>query len=158
MGGSAWGWWCQKPDLTWQPQVFACLSKYCPSTAIVAVRAALAASSPGAAMQAALDTYSVKVTDWSETNDYNCLHWNMYQALLATKPADGGIQVWRVPAGGSAVYPVVNGKLGVPIPNRRAAGNALCDLAKLKVVSGAYTYGAFDGGAATEVALCLKVG
>lgn len=158
MGGSAWGWWCQKPDFTWSPQTFACLTKYCPGTALLAVQAALAASSPGAAVQSMLDAYSVTLTDWQETNDYNCLHWNMLVALQATKPPDGAPPVWRVPAGGSAVYPVINGKLGVPIPNRRAPGSALCDLAKLKVVSGAYTYGAFDGGAATEVALCLKVG
>lgn len=157
MGGSAWGWWCQKPDFTWSPQTFACLTKYCPGTALLAVQAALSASSPGAAVQKVVDTYSVKVTDWAETNDYNCLHVNMTQALQATKPVDS-VPVWRVPSGGSAVYPVVNGKLGRYIAGKRAPGGALCDLAKLKVVSGAYTYAAYEASAPNEVALCLKVG
>lgn len=76
-------------------------------------------------------------------------------AWAADHPASGPL--YRVPSGGSAVYPVANGKLGVPIPNRRAPGNALCDLVKLKVVVGAYTYGAFDGGGPAEAALCVKV-
>lgn len=65
--------------------------------------------------------------------------------------------VWRTPPGGSSVYPVANGRLGAPLAGRRAAGNALCDLAALMVRNGPYTYGAFPGGAANEAALCVQV-
>jgi hypothetical protein len=154
MGGSAWGWWCQKPDLTWAPQSIACLDKYCPATALVAVRSALAASSPGAAVQAMIDTYSVKVTDWSEINDYNCLHVNMLAALQATKPDAAAPTVYKVPPGGSAVYPLVNGKPGLAIAGKRAPGSALCGTPL--VAAYGFTYGPYTGSAPNEVAVCQK--
>lgn len=74
----------------------------------------------------------------------------------ADNPPAGGA-VYRTPSGGSAIYPVVNGKPGLALPGRRAAGNALCNCAVTKVTSGSYTYCALDGGPPTEVAVCLKV-
>lgn len=155
-GGSAWGYWCPKGDGTWVPHTFACLDRQCPASAVKAVAAALAASEPVAALQAVIDGYTLKLTDWSETHDFNCLHSNMLQALQATKPAGNLPPVWRTPAGGSSVYPVASGKLGPPIAGRRAPGSALCDLALLKITSGSYTYGALAGGPATEAVLCIQ--
>jgi hypothetical protein len=155
-GGSAWGWWCQAPDQTWRAQTVACLDRYCPGSAAKAVVAALAAPQPLIALQAALDGYAVRLTDWAETHDYNCLHANMRAALQATKPSGTSAPVWRTPSGGSSIYPVTAGRLGPPIAGRRAPGSAPCDLALLKITSGAYTYGALSGGTAAEAVLCVQ--
>ena len=161
MGGSAWGWWCQKPDLTWQPQTFACLSKYCPGTAILAVRTALAASSPGAAVQALVDSYTVKLTDWSETHDYNCLHSNMVAALQATKPAAG---VWVVDIGTDATkttrpaYPFTNGSRGTTSTARASSGQPCRpEVAQSPSSTTGTVYAAFGPDySAALVALCRK--
>lgn len=155
-GGHCAAWWCQDAAGAWNVESHCALASYTVGGIAAGITAALGAPDPVTALQTFADRYTVTLTDPGQINSYNCLHWSIQQQALATKPITN-VQTWRVPAGGSAVYPVVNGKLGVPIPNRRAAGNALCDLVKLKVVSGAYTYGAFDGSAATEVALCTKV-
>lgn len=73
-------------------------------------------------------------------------------AWAADHPASG--PVYKVPPTGSSVYPIVNGKLGIPISGRRATGNSLCDCTS-KITAGAYTYCTFSGGAPTEAALCL---
>ncbi len=65
--------------------------------------------------------------------------------------------VWRTPAGGSSVFPVVAGRLGAPLAGRRAPGAALCDLARLRIAVGSYTYGALAGGPTTEAVLCVQV-
>lgn len=153
MGGSAMGWWCPQADGSWKTYTVACLSKYCPGTVFGAVGAALAAASPGAALQAVMDAYAVRVTDWSETNDYNCLHVGMVAALQATKPATA--PAWAVFPSGSSVYPVVNGKLGAPVAGLRAAGGLPCNCAS-PVNQFGYTYCAFQGGAANQVAMCVK--
>lgn len=65
--------------------------------------------------------------------------------------------VWRTPAGGSSIFPVVAGRLGAPIAGRRAPGSALCDLARLRIAVGSYVYGALTGGPSTEAVLCVQV-
>lgn len=64
--------------------------------------------------------------------------------------------MWRTPAGGSSVYPVVGTRVGPPIAGRRAAGNAACDLARFKYTAGTYTYGALASGPDTEAVLCVQ--
>ena len=155
MGGSAWGWWCQKSDLTWVPTTIACLDKYCPATAIVAVRSALAASSPGAAVQALIDTYSVKVTDWAETNDYNCLHVNMLAALQATKPLDSAPQVYKSAGTGRIYLYKSNTQLGADT-GRKTAPDTPCDCTSVKTTVGTSLYCALGGGPSTEVTYCTK--
>lgn len=155
-GGSAWGWWCQGADGAWRPQTVAALDKYTLGGAAKAVAAAAAASAPLAALQATLDAYRVPPNGWVETHDWNCLHSNMVAALQATKPATTA-PVWRTPGGGSSIFPVANGRLGAPIAGRRAPGAALCDLARLRIVVGSYTYGSLAGGPATEAVLCVQV-
>ena len=118
------------------------------------VTAALAASNPAAALQAVVDQHAVTPADWVQTNDYNCLHVNMIQALQATKPDASAPSVYKVPAAGSAVYPAVNGKLGLAIAGKRAPGGALCGTPLISAYG--YTYGPYAGGAPGEVALCQK--
>lgn len=65
--------------------------------------------------------------------------------------------VWRTPAGGSSIFPVTAGSLGVPIAGRRAPGSALCDLSRLRIVRGSFTYGALAAGPATEAVVCVQV-
>lgn len=154
-GGSCSAWWCQAADGTWGVESHCALARYTAGGIKDGLVAALAAPDPLAAAQAFADKYVVVLTDPQQINDYNCLHVGVQQLAQATKPASG--VVYKVPSGGSAVYPVVNGKLGVPLAGRRAPGNTLCDLTKLKVVVGAYTYGAFDGSGPAEAALCVKV-
>lgn len=161
-GGRAWGWWCQAPDQTWRTQTVACLDRYCPGNAVKAVAAALAAPAPLAALQAALDAYSVGITDWVETHDYNCLHKRMAADLQATKPMDGAAPlVWRVGASGASLYTVANGTRGALISARRAPANALCDCTAFRVNLTAAgltaTYCAIAGGPDTECALCRQV-
>lgn len=65
--------------------------------------------------------------------------------------------VWRTPGGGSSIYPVTAGRLGAPLAGRRAPGAALCDLARMRIVVGSYTYGSLAGGPANEAVLCVQV-
>ena len=159
-GGSAWGWWCQMPDQTWRAQTVACLDRYCPSGAAKAVAAALAASQPLAALQAVLDGYAVRVTDWSETHDYNCLHSNMRAALQATKPA---ADAWIVDAATSAdgtrpAYPFANGVRGSTSTARAIAGSACRpDVAQSPSGTAGKVYAAFGPAFSPAlVALCRK--
>ena len=82
------------------------------------------------------------------------------QALAATRlkwaadhPTTG--PVFKVGSNGSAIYPVTNGKIGLPLSGRRAIGGTLCNCAK-PIVQYGFTYCAFDGGAANEAATCIK--
>ncbi|MBS0367662.1 MAG: hypothetical protein JSS57_00530 [Proteobacteria bacterium] len=145
-GGSAWGWWCQKSDLTWAPNTLACLDKYCPGTALKAVAAALASSSPGSALQAAINSYVVRVPDGQEANDYNCLHWNMLQALQATKPPDSTVQIWRTPNVTQRAYLISPSKTCGPTSAGTVGPNTLCDCTAFSSYVGTSRYCAVGNG------------
>lgn len=67
------------------------------------------------------------------------------------------VQVWRVTASGSTLFPYSAGKLGAPIAGRRAPGGATCDHSKPAVKVGSATYLPLVGAPANEYAACQKV-
>ncbi|HNB43304.1 MAG TPA: hypothetical protein PLL72_03815 [Burkholderiaceae bacterium] len=153
-GGSCWGWWCVDAAGVAAAHTHCALDRYLAAGAKKAIAAALTAPNPSAALQAVADQYAVTPADGTQTNDYNCLHIGMLAALQVTKPDTSAAPVYKVPANGSAVYPVVNGKPGVAIAGKRAPGGALCGTPLISAYG--YTYGPYAGGAAGEVALCQK--
>lgn len=169
-------WWQYTfPDgvKAWCNKRWACLTKYCPGgTSLLAQASSVLAAAVDVATGLAQVEQQFAVTPAPGTQeefDYLSLHYHACQVAQATVPAGftytcplsppappTAASIWRVNGTGSSVYPVVNGKPGVPVPGKRAAGNTLCSCTTLKVVSGPYTYCAYDGSAANEVALCVK--
>lgn len=159
---------------SWCYRTNACLSRYCPGTATVLLqsRMLLATAVDLATGLADLDArFGVKPAPGTQEDfDFQTLLYKGCQAAAANPPAGVPLQtcsmaapvppggtpppVYRIPANGSAVYPLVNGLPGIAIVGRRAPGNALCG-APL-VTSRGYTYGSWAGGVPTELGLCVK--
>lgn len=184
--GAAGAWWCpgSKPG-TWRGAWYGGTWSDAAQFAAVVAPRVLAASSPWAAFRAEAAAVSMPPAGSAaecrvrELQHGACLRLyttsaapypGPFSAAQATAPARCGpapncdgivvpppVLVWRTPAGGSSIFPVSAGRLGVPISGRRAPGAALCDLSVLRIAVGSYTYGALAGGPATEAVVCVQV-